>query len=167
MDSIYPTLREAEVLVLATPVYVPLPGIMQNFLNRLCPLMEPRLSMRGGRTRARLRGGVKLRKIVGIVTSGWWERANCDTVVRIFQELAEDIRVPLATVITRPHAGLMWDNGSLTEAGAKVVGAARQAGEELATRGTVGRGTIRAICRPLVSRRAYLEMASGWIDRTA
>lgn len=43
MQEIYPKLREADILVLATPVYIPLPGYMQNFINRLCPLMDPYL----------------------------------------------------------------------------------------------------------------------------
>ncbi|MGB9717407.1 MAG: flavodoxin family protein [Thermoproteota archaeon] len=41
MRLLYPKLREADILVLATPVYAPLPGEMQNFINRLSPLLEP------------------------------------------------------------------------------------------------------------------------------
>jgi len=39
MQMLYPKLRSADILVLATPVYIPLPGEMQNFINRLCPLI--------------------------------------------------------------------------------------------------------------------------------
>lgn len=35
MQSLYPKLREADILVLATPVYIPLPGEMQNLINRI------------------------------------------------------------------------------------------------------------------------------------
>jgi len=38
---LYPKLKEADILVLATPVYIPLPDTMQNLLNRLCPFIEP------------------------------------------------------------------------------------------------------------------------------
>ena len=41
MQSLYPRLRQADILILATPVYIPLPGAMQQVLNRLCPLIEP------------------------------------------------------------------------------------------------------------------------------
>ena len=37
MELLYPELREAEILVLATPVYIPLPGEMQNVINRALP----------------------------------------------------------------------------------------------------------------------------------
>ena len=71
------------------PVYIPLPGAMQNVINRLCPLIEPRLEFRQGRTRARFRDDVNIRKIVLVSTGGWWEKENFDTVVRIVEELAE------------------------------------------------------------------------------
>ena len=59
MQSLYPRLRQADILILATPVYVPLPGAMQDVLNRLCPLLEPLLETREGRTRARFREGAR------------------------------------------------------------------------------------------------------------
>lgn len=43
METLYPRLKEAHTLVLATPVYLPLPGEMENVLNRLCPLLDPSL----------------------------------------------------------------------------------------------------------------------------
>jgi len=44
MQELYPKLRNANLLVLATPIYIPLPGDMQNFINRLTPLLNPRLN---------------------------------------------------------------------------------------------------------------------------
>jgi hypothetical protein len=66
--------READILVLATPVYGPLPGEMQNLLNRLVPLFDSILEMRNDHTRARLRQDVKISKIVLVSTCGWWEK---------------------------------------------------------------------------------------------
>ncbi len=63
MQKMYRQLRAADVLVIATPVYVPLPGELQNVLNRLVPLLDPVLTMRNGRTRAKFRADV---------TSGPW-----------------------------------------------------------------------------------------------
>src|SRR5512139_723189 len=76
MQMLYPKLRDADVLVLATPVYIPLPGAMQNFINRLCPLINPVLSWRDGRTRARFHDDVRIRKVVLVSVSGWWEMGN-------------------------------------------------------------------------------------------
>ena len=51
IQELYPKLRQADILVLTTPVYLPLPGEMQNIINRLVPLIEPILEFRDGRTR--------------------------------------------------------------------------------------------------------------------
>ncbi len=71
MDTLYPKLREADILIFATPVYVPLPGQMQDFMNRLCPLLEPIVAIPEGRTRVRFHDNVAIRKIVLVSTCGW------------------------------------------------------------------------------------------------
>lgn len=157
MQDLYPKLREAEVLVLATPVYIPLPGEMQNFINRLVPLMDPVLETREGRTRARFHEDVKINKIVLVSTSGWWEMGNFDTVVRIVRELAEDASVEFAGAVLRPHAYLMKEDGELTEAGKAVQEAAREAGYELVREGRMKQDTVEAVSRPLISLEEYMS----------
>ena len=104
MQLLYPKLKSADILILATPVYIPLPGDLQNVINRLCPLLDPILEKRQGRTRARMRTDVNIRKIVLVSTSGWWEMGNFDTVLRIATELAEDASVDFGGAVLRPHA---------------------------------------------------------------
>ena len=41
MQGVYLKFKEADLLVLGIPVYLPLPGEMQNLLNRLMPLLNP------------------------------------------------------------------------------------------------------------------------------
>lgn len=151
MELLYPKLREAVILVLATPVYIPLPGEMQNLINRLCPLFDPLLEFREGRTRARLCKDVKIRKIVLVSTSGWWEKENCGTVLRIAEEIAEDASVEFAGALLRPHAYLMKKKGELTEDGKSVLNAARRAGYELVKEGVMSKESLEAVSRPLIS----------------
>ena len=73
MQEVYPKIRGADILVLAIPVYIPVPGCMQNLLNRMCPLMEPMLEFRDGRTRGRRPENVNLSKLVLVSSGGWWE----------------------------------------------------------------------------------------------
>lgn len=159
MEPVYTKLRDADLLILATPVYIPLPGDMQNVINRLCPLLEPLLETRGGRTRGRFREGVKIRKIVLVSTCGWWEKANFDTVARIVEEIAEDASVEFAGAVLRPHAFLMIQDGQLTEDGKAVLSAAKRAGFELIKDGAMKKETLEAVGRPLISedelRRTY------------
>lgn len=162
MQLLYPKLREADILILATPVYIPLPGEMQDIINRLCPLMKPFLETREGRTRARFHEEVGIQKIVLVSTSGWWEKGNFGTVVRIAEELAEDASVEFAGAVLRPHAFLMKEEGRLTEEGEAVLNAARRAGYELVNDGVMSEETLEAIGRPLIAedklRRIYNQM---------
>lgn len=162
MQALYAKLREADSLVLATPVYIPLPAAMQNVINRLCPLIEPLLETRQGRTRARFRQDVAIRRIALVSTSGWWELGNFGTVVRIAEELAEDAGVEFAGAVLRPHAFLMKEGAELTVDGKAVLEAARRAGAELVREGAMHQETLDAISRPLISqeelRRWYNEV---------
>jgi len=162
MQLLYPQLEEADILILATPVYIPLPGEMQNFINRLCPLINPILENREGRTRARFHKQVKIRKIVLVSTGGWWEKANFETVVRISEELAKDASVEFAGAVLRPHAFLMKKKGKLTKDGEAVLNMVKRAGNELIKKGRMNKETLEAISRPLISeeelRRRYNDV---------
>jgi multimeric flavodoxin WrbA len=155
MQLLYPKLREADILVLATPVYIPLPGEMQNIINRLCPLLDPFLEFREGHTRARFRKDVGIRKIVLVSTGGWWEKANFGTVVRITEELAKDASVEFAGAVLRPHAHLMKEKGELTQDGEAVLNAVRRAGYELVKEGVMTKETLETISRPLISQEEF------------
>ena len=152
MQLLYPKLREADILILATPVYIPLPGEMQNIINRLCPLLDPLLEFREGRTRARFRKDVGIQRIVLVSTGGWWEKANFGTVVRIIEELAEDASVEFAGAVLRPHAHLMKEKGELTQDGEALLNAVRRAGYELLKEGVMTKETLETISRPLISQ---------------
>jgi len=163
MQMLYPKLKEADTLLLATPVYIPLPGAMQDVINRLCPLIEPLLESREGRTRARFRDDVRIQSIALLATGGWWEVANMATVVRIAEELAEDASVPFAGAVLRPHAFLMRDKGELTADGRAVLQAARQAGRELVREGAMGEETLAAVSRPLISEEELRQRYNQWL----
>jgi len=152
MQMLYPKLRKADILVLATPVYIPLPGEMQNLINRLCPLIEPILTWRDGRTRAKFHDNVKIRKIVLVSTCGWWEMGNFGTVLRIAEEIAKGVSVDFAGAILRPHAYLMVEK---KEKAKKVTEALRKAGYELVKKGRMSKSLLEAISQPLISEEEY------------
>jgi len=156
MQSLYLKLKTAEILILATPVYIPLPGDMQNFLNRLCPLLDPVLVNRQGRTRARFRDDVNIRKIALVATSGWWELGNFDTVLRIVKEFTEDASVEFAGAVLRPHSPMMRRAGKITADGQSVLNAVKQAGIQLVKLGKIEQETLSQISRPLIPLEEYI-----------
>jgi len=153
MQSLYPKLRDADIIVLATPVYIPLPGEMQNLLNRLVPLMEPTLKWRNGRTRlSGFRADVKISKFVLVSTSGWWEMSNFGTVLRIVKELANDLNVEFAGALLRPNFYYMSENKEKAE---KIFEAAKQAGTQLIKEGRMSKDLLEVICQPLISQEKW------------
>jgi multimeric flavodoxin WrbA len=157
MQSLYPKLREADILVLATPVYVPLPGEMQNLINRIVPLMDPAIKNRKGRTRARFRDNVMISKFVLVSSSGWWEMGNFGTVLRIVKELAKDVNVEFAGALLRPHVGFLTENKEKAD---KIFAAARQAGCQLIEEGRISKDLLRIIGQPLISQEKWLRLQS-------
>ena len=149
MQNLYPKLREAEVLILATPIYIPLPGPMVTFMNRLCPLILPRLERREGRTRARLREDVALKKIVLVSTGGWYEIENFNHVVSVVEDMAKTMSIEFCGALLRPHATRMLEEGSLTKAGRLVLGAVREAGKELIQKRKIDDKLLEEIKKPL------------------
>jgi multimeric flavodoxin WrbA len=154
MQMLYPKLRNADILVLATPVYVPLPGNFQNFLNRLLPLIDPVLQVKAGRTRAMLHKEVNISKIVLVSTCGWWEKGNFGTVIRIAKEFAKDINVELAGAVLRPHSDYLGKDNKKTM---RVFENCKQAGYQLVKEGKFHNETLKAISSPLVSRKKYVD----------
>jgi multimeric flavodoxin WrbA len=152
MQRLYPEIRKADILVLAVPVYIPLPGEMQNLLNRLCPLIEPVLVKRAGRTRARLHKDVNLSKVVLVSSCGWWEKDNMGTVARIARELAEDMSVEFSGAVLRPHASFLRRDKKKEK---EILGASRRAGYELVKNGKMPKRTLDKISQPLVAESEY------------
>lgn len=155
MQLLYPKLRNAEVLVLATPVYVPLPGEMQNLLNRLVPLLQPVCKWRRGRTRLiGFRPDVKITKVALVSTSGWWELGNFGTVVRIMREFAKDANVDFAGALLRPNFRYMAADEKRAK---EIYGAAEQAGYQLVEEGRIAKELLSTISQPLISRESWLK----------
>jgi len=162
MESLYPKLREADILVLATPVYLPLPGEMQNLLNRLMPIVEPILEFKEGRTRAKFHDDVKISKIVLIAIGGWWEKGNLDTVVRIAEEIAEKASVKFSGAVLRPHAFLMNESKEKEE---EILSAVKSAGVQLVRDGKISSDTLETISQPLISEEELREMYNKMYQR--
>jgi multimeric flavodoxin WrbA len=126
MQRIYPKLRETDILVLAIPVYIPLPGMMQNFINRLCPLVEPLLEFKNGRTRAKFHD---------------------------IEELALNTSTELSGIILRPHAYALREE---TEKNKDIISTLETIGGNLIKVGKIDKEDLTYISQPLVNKEDYI-----------
>ncbi|MGC9384640.1 MAG: hypothetical protein ACP5D6_08595 [Kosmotogaceae bacterium] len=113
-------------MVIAIPVYTKLPDDMKNFINRFCPIMNPELRMLEGRTRAKLRDEVNIKKIVLISICGWWEMGNFETVEKIMQELSKTTNVEFTGALLRRHSYAMTALVSLQKLAKMYLSSARK-----------------------------------------
>ena len=151
MNMVYPKLQKAEILVLATPVFIPLPGKMQDAINRLCPLLTPFIEFYNGRTKIKFRNDVAIKKIALVATGDWWEKENLELVVQIAREFADKSSVEFSGAVLRPHASRMKSQGVLSEAGLDIQAATEKAGADLIKDGFISRELFDEISRPLIS----------------
>jgi len=154
MQSVYKILIDSDILILATPVYIPLPGDMQNLINRLLPLMEPILENKNGRTRAKFHDQARIKKIILVATSGWWELENFDTVKHIVEELAANFNVEFGGAVLRPNSTAM---NSHPDDKKIIIATLEEAGYQLIKEGKISPDKLELISKPLISFEEYLN----------
>ena len=154
MQSVYKILIDSDILILATPVYIPLPGDIQNLINRLLALLEPILKNKNGRTRAKFHEYVKIKKILLVATCGWWELKNFDTLIYVVEELAANSNVEYGGAVLRPHSSAMRDNPGDKEI---IISTLVEAGFQLIKEDKISPDKLEIISRPLISFEDYLK----------
>jgi multimeric flavodoxin WrbA len=157
MQSVYPKLKEADVLVLGIPVYFPLPGAMQNFLNRLMPLANPILKYRNGHTQIRFHDDVKIKKIILVSVCGWWEKGNFDTITRIAEEICQKVSIDFSGSVLRPHADLLSEEKDKAK---EIFEALKEVGFSLIKDGVLPESLLEIVAQPLISEKELRQRLS-------
>ena len=157
MEKMLRKLKKTDLLILATPVYSPLPCKFQSFMNRLVPLMEPILEFREGRTRAKLHDDVKFSKVFAIVVGGWWEKENLNLPKKIIEEFCENISVPLIGVLQRPHATYLQQFNENTRTFRAAI---EDIGKSLVETGTVDKEVLDIVSQPLIEESSFRETSN-------
>jgi len=155
MTVLYEAVKKSQVLVFASPVYSPIPGDLQNIINRFVAILDPILEFRNGRTRARVRPNIQIEKVALIAGSGWWERENVNLLEHVIKEFAENASITFSGTVVRPHIYYMHNDKGITPDGKEVLQAIRRAANELIETGEFNQDTLDAISRPLLPREMY------------
>jgi multimeric flavodoxin WrbA len=166
MQQIYPKRREADLVVLATPVYVDgMTGALKNIIDRLIPTIEPSIELREGHCRHPPRAGYKHAKAVLVSTCGFWEMDNFAPLVAHVKAICENAGWKYAGALLRPHSsalGYMLRRGLPAQ---DVVEAAKEAGKQIAGKGYIEEETIKTIGRELVPLETYVEILNQSFKR--
>ncbi len=158
---ILPKLREADIWVFATPVYVD--GIiapMKNLIDRMLPFLHPFIKLRDGHSRHPLREGIKLGQLVLVSNCGFWEMDNFDPLLVHAKAMCRNFDMKFGGALLRPHGTVF---GGMLKMGAPVsdvVEAAKESGRQLVRDGEMSTETLQVVSRELLSLDMYEQDAN-------
>jgi len=158
MNMLLPKLMEADVRVLATPVYVDgMSGPLKNLIDRTIPMAQPSFEIRGEHTRHPRRPGYKTGgKVVLVSTCGLWEMDNFDPLIVHMKAICGNWAKEFAGALLRPHAGGLRAMMNMGLPMDDIFQAAREAGRQLVETGQMSPETLNIVSRELMSRDAFI-----------
>jgi multimeric flavodoxin WrbA len=158
MRMLLPKIAEADVLVLATPVYVDgVTGPMKNLLDRILPLWQPSFELRGGHCRHPGREGSKVSKLVLVSNCGFWEMDNFDPLLVHMKAVCRNIGGEFAGALLRPHGPAlrrMMERGMPMD---DIFKSAREAGRQLVEDRRMSPEILKAVSRELLPLEMYVQ----------
>ena len=161
MQMILPKVREADILVYATPVYVDgVTGPMKNLMDRTLPMIQPFIELRDGHCRHPLREGTKSGKVVLISNCGFWEMDNFDPLLVHMRAYCKNAYREFAGALLRPQGGAlkpMMDMGAPVN---DILEAARETGCQLVRDGKMADETLATVSRELMPLEMYVQIAN-------
>jgi len=166
MQWLIPKMRDADVLVYATPLYsYGINGQMKNLIDRMIVLAEPFMEVVEGRSRHIAGDGEKLRKIVLVSNCGLWGIDNFDPLVVHVKKLCQDPPMEYAGALLRPHGEALRAMLDMGAPVGDIIDAVREAGRQLIADGKMLQSTLDIISRDLLPVEVYVKMANEQFRR--
>ena len=167
MELIYPKLKEADVIIFGTPVYIDgMTGPMKNLFDRMLPLAKPYIELRDGHCRHPPRETGKSKKFVLVANCGFWEMDNFTPLLVHVRAICKNFGWEFAGSLLRPHGGVF---GYMLKKGYPVqdiIEAARKAGREIVKYGKIMKETQKTVSRELISLEDYVKTLNQLFERT-
>jgi multimeric flavodoxin WrbA len=161
MQWLLPKVSQADVWVWATPLYGSgMTGTMKMFMDRLLPLADASIEVRGGRLRHPSAAGRKKSKAVLVSTCGLPEIESFDPLIAHIKEKCANSDSEFAGALLRPAGPAM---ASMLKNGAPITdifNAARDAGLQLAHDGKISGETLGIVSRPIISKEAMMQIVN-------
>ncbi|MCX5750658.1 MAG: flavodoxin family protein [Candidatus Saganbacteria bacterium] len=161
MYHIYPHWEEADLIILASPVYVDgFTGTIKNALDRLIPLGEPLMAVDSeGHSRhpARIE---KQRKMLLISTCGFPEADTFDSIKMHFQAICKNMHAENVGAITISAAGMM-DAPHFFDEKIELV---KKAGKLFSENGKISEELLSEISKEIMDRHEYREIVNAFFQ---
>lgn len=165
MKILDPLIRDADVLVLASPVYCDgFTGPMKTLLDRTVPQVKPFFEIRDNHIRHPLQENVKKSKIVLVSNCGFWEMDNFDPMIAHIKAYCRNANAEFAGALLRPHGEALRTMLEMGMPVKDVIDASREAGRQLIKNGKMSPDTLRIVSRELLPRDMYMENVNKYFE---
>jgi multimeric flavodoxin WrbA len=159
MTEILDKIADADLLVLATPVYVDgMTGSMKTLLDRTIPLLHGAFEIRDDHCRHALREHVKAGKIALVSVCGFYEMDNFDPLITHVKAISKNMNREYVGALLRPYA---WIIDPAMKQGAPldhILDNIQKAGSELVKNGRMSKETLAVISSEIVPRERVVEI---------
>jgi multimeric flavodoxin WrbA len=163
MTTVLEKIADADIIVLATPVYVDgMTGSLKTLFDRSIPLLHGRFEIRNNHCRHPLRSHVKKGKIVLISVAGFTELDNFTPLIMHVKAISKNLNRDYSGAILRPVAWIM--NGA-KEQGIdidEIYEAVQEAGQQLITDGSMKKETLAKISSEIVPRNIVVQLMTDF-----
>jgi len=165
MDWLMPKVRDADILVFASPLYVDgVTGPMKIFIDRLVPLLQMYIETREGHSRHPPKD-TKVRKIVLVSNCGFWEKDNFDPVIRHMRALSKNLNAEFAAALIRPHGTFLKSAPQTGLPYEDILEAAMRAGHQIVKDGVIAEETLAAVSREMLPYDTFMQVSNPMIGK--
>jgi len=164
MDALLRLVREADLVVLAQPVYFgSVPGLTKTFLDRCLPLLEPWLvaGPGGGSARSARQGALLGQRLALLAVGSLADEADFQPLAALARYLARLGQAPLVASLIRPTGELLYLGPRLGRRYQNLLRALYEAGVELARQGRVPAALEAAVKAPLYDSEAAFRLVAN------
>jgi multimeric flavodoxin WrbA len=161
MEIILPKMGQADVLVLATPVYCDgITGPLKNLMDRSIPLALPFFELREGHCRHPRRERAGQSTMVLVSNCGFWEIDNFDPLIAHMKAFCKNASLDFAGALLRPHGEGLRPMMEMDQPVDDIFEAAKDAGRQLARKGSISPETLKIVSRELMPKETYFGHAN-------
>jgi multimeric flavodoxin WrbA len=158
MQRVYPKIADADILILATPVYVDgMTGLMKILLDRMIPLLEGPFEIRDEHCRHPLRERVKKGKLVLVSTCGFTEMDNFEPLVIHVKAACQNMGREYGGALLRPHGWFMRELKRRGYPVEKVTNTCKDAGRQMILEGKISQDLQKEVSQDFVAREQVLK----------
>jgi multimeric flavodoxin WrbA len=161
MQMLLPKMAQADIWVLATPVYVDgMTGPMKSLLDRMLPLAQPFYSLCDDHCRHPMRDETKVTKLVLVSNCGFWEMDNFTPLVVHMKAVSKNVGGEFAGALLRPHGPALRGMMEMGMPVNDIFEAASEAGRQLVEDGRMSPETLKVVSRELLPLERYVQIGN-------